>query len=513
MSPPRSRWAVPGLVAAVLLGSLAEQAAAQPAAQSDHTEGLSLLGPGDRGLRGDLAWLVDRGVLDLPLGTWPLPSSQLRSALARVQPERLGAADADALARVQRALARSGPGAELTVRMNTARHPALDGDDVAKGLAQSVVSLRGGGAAWGGQLSVAATADPLWTGDDGLLNLDGSYLAGQLAGVVVWAGVTDRWWGPGQFTSPILSNAARPIASVIVRRAEDVASRAWLLRWLGPWGYELSAGRLSGYTPTGTRTLGVRFHVRPSPRVELGMSRSILWAGHGRPGGARALWRALRGDSNIDDPTIQGQDPSNEVAGFDLRVSGRWPDDSSWAAYAHIVGEDEAGGLPAKRFGTLGFQARTVAGSNRVEATVEATDTVTSRLFGLSSGRSTGPAAVHGTYVDGYYQGGLPIGAAIGGGGDLLSFGVAWTPIDHPARLRVQATLFHGDVGGGGTRAMNAAYPNDGTLSGFTVGVEGEAAGPAATWQLGLSAQRHPAAARRTIGLTAGLTVPLRAGR
>ncbi|CAN7570424.1 capsule assembly Wzi family protein [Rhizobacter sp. LjRoot28] len=470
---------------------------------------LVLLAPGDRGLRSDLAWLVDRRVLDLPLSTWPLPSPLLRAALSRVDASRLAAVDSDALARVQRALDRSASPARLTGRLNTGAHPSLDGSDAAKGSAAARLGAYAGGPDWGGQFTVAATADRLWAGDGGPVNLDGSYLALGTRWAVVSAGVSDRWWGPGQYASPILSNAARPIASVIVRRAEDTAPSTPLLSWVGAWGYELSAGRLSGYDPAGTRTIGMRFYTRPWPNVELGFSRSILWGGHGRPRDTGALWRALRGDSNIDDPARRGEDPSDEVAGFDLRVSGQWPDDSTWAAYLHIVGEDEAGGLPAKRFGTVGLQARTLVGNQRVEAVVEATDTVTSRLFGLSSGPSTGPAAIHGTYVDGYYQGGLPIGAHIGGGGDLLSFGFGWIPIDHPAALRINTTVFHGDVNGSGPQPINAAFSEPGSLSGFTFMVEGEALQRRSTWQVGLSAQRYAGSSRPTFGLLAGFSVPL----
>ena len=74
----RARAAV-GLVAAVLARTAIAGAGADEG-------GLSLLAPSDRGLRSDLAWLVDRGVLQLPLGTWPLPSSALRAAWAGVSP-------------------------------------------------------------------------------------------------------------------------------------------------------------------------------------------------------------------------------------------------------------------------------------------------------------------------------------------------------------------------------------------------------------------------------------------
>ncbi len=214
-------------------------------------------------------------------------------------------------------------------------------------------------------------------------NLDGSYLVVLLPGTVVAAGATDRWWGPGQFTSPILSIAARPIVGVIVRRSEDNAPETVWLNWIGRWGYELSAGRLAHYDPDGTRTIGLRLYTRPWRNVEIGLSRSILWAGEGRPHDWVALRDALFGRSNIDDPAAQGADPSDEVAGLDLRVSAADPWGGSWVGYLHLVGEDEAAGLPTKYFGTIGLQPKSVIAGQRFEAALEATDTMPSRLFGL----------------------------------------------------------------------------------------------------------------------------------
>src|SRR5690606_7523978 len=116
--------------------------------------------------------------------------------------------------------------------------------------------------------------------------------------------------------------------------------------------------------------------------------------------------------------------PSNELAGFDLRLSRRLGGSAAASAYAHLVGEDEAGHLPSHLFGLVGLQLKHAVGGQRLEWTLEAVDTETSRLFGAGSGRH-GPAYAHGVYRDGYYHLGLPLGAHIGGGRSA-SLGVAW---------------------------------------------------------------------------------------
>ena len=467
--------------------------------------GLSLLAPSDDGLRSDLAWLVDRGVLDLPLGTWPMPSSTLRSAWSGVEVARLDAADADALARVQRAVQRSSDPVRIGAALNSGRHPALDGSAEARGLGAGLLAFHTGGAHWGGQLALGLTAETLSPGGP-QGNLDGSYVVAEAAETVFAAGVVDRWWGPGRYASPILSSAAPPIAGAIVRRANDDAPASPLLRWIGRWGYEVSAGRLAHYDPDGTRTIGLRLYTRPWRNVEIGLSRSILWAGEGRAHDWVAFRDALLGRSNFD-PSDKEGDPSDEVSGLDVRASLANPWAGAWVGYLHLVGEDEAGGLPTKLFGTIGLQFKAVAGRQRLEATLESTDTMPGHLFGLGTATPP-PSYMHSIYVDGYYQGGLPIGAAIGGGGVLYTFGLAWTPLDHPGRLRVEASVFGGHMSEMGAQPINAAFGNPGRLVGCALGVEGETSA-GLRWQLGVSVQQYPAGGRPSASVLAGVDWPV----
>ena len=494
----RVRFAV-GLAAALVARTAIAGAGAEET-------GLSLLAPSDRGLRSDLAWLVDRGVLQLPLGTWPLPSSALRAAWAGVDPSRLDAADADALARVQRAVLRSTDTARLTLRANSARHPSLDGGSTTKGIASGALSFYAGNANLGGQLTLSAVGDSL-TPDAPQGSLDGSYVVARLGNTAVAAGAVDRWWGPGFLTSPILSTAATPIAGVIVRRAEDSVPQSEWLRWIGRWGYEISAGRLAHYDPRGTRTIGLRFYTKPWPNVEIGVSRSILWAGAGRPHDWVAFRDALRGRSNVDDPSQKYEDPSDEIAGSDLRIAATDAWGGTWVGSLHLVGEDEAGSLPTKLFGSFGLQRKAAVGGQRLDWTFEATDTMPSHLFGLRSANPP-PAYQHSVYQQGYYQGQLPIGAAIGGGGELYSVGLAWTRIDDPMQLRVEGRLFWGRMSWMGDQTINAAYGVTGKLTGLMLGVEGETA-TGLKWQLGLSVQDYPEGGRPVAGLLAGVEIPI----
>lgn len=479
-------------------------AAAASAADEDAAPGALLLPP-EPGLRDDLAWLVDRRVLDVPLGTWPMPAAlvhaQLRVAARRAWP----AADADALRRVEGALARARAPARAGLRVDTARHPALDGEASARGAARAHAALQSHHASWSVRLQVDALADPL-SEPRQHASLAGSYAALALPGAVLALGAVDRWWGPGRASSPLLSDAAEPFPALLLRRAVDDAPSPRWLRWIGPWGYELSAGQLLDYTPRRTRTIGMRVHARPAAGLEIGLSRHILWAGAGRPRGWSALRDALLARSNIEP---DGEDPSDELAGLDLRYSLRTPAGWAWVAHGMLIGEDEAGKLPSRRLATVGAQLKLPHGDGRLEWSVEATDTRLGRLFGLGDDLDRA-AYRHAANVDGYYHQGLPLGAAIGGGGHLLALGLDWQPgCDAAACVRYGASLFAGSVSEPAPQDINAAFGARGRLRGLSLRrvSTSRTAGP--DWSIGLTLQHYRAGDRPDLGLQAGFELPL----
>ena len=316
-------------------------------------------------------------------------------------------------------------------------------------------------------------------------------------------GNPDRWWGPGVFTSPILSDAASPIPSLLVRRSSETSAGFALLDWLGPWGYEVSLGRLQNYTPAGSRTIGLRVYSRPLPGLEIGASRFITWAGDGRPQGPRALFNALAGRSNTGDSAIT-PDPGNELAGLDLRIS--MPTASgAWVGYAHVVGEDEADHLPSRLIGTLGTQYKQAFGEHRLEWSAEATDTELGRLFGLKPAGRREPAYRHHVYVDGYFHRGLPIGANIGGGGISVTLGTAW--VAPPGNLldRVSVSATDARLNQNGPDVNNLAFGMPARLRAYSFRVQ--SAGRS-RWHLGMSVQRH-SEMRRAVGVVGGVEIPI----
>jgi hypothetical protein len=465
------------------------------------------LAPGIPGLREDLAWLVDRRVLSLPLATWPLPTALLEPALAAARAHPWPSADANALARVEQALARHSEAASVGLDVNSARHPALSGDHTARGAAEAALAVRKHGERWSLRLQVNGHAHSL-AHQDANGSLDGSYAALALPDALLSFGAVDRWWGPGRYTSPILSDAAPPVPALALRRTRDNAPQPRWLHWLGPWGYELSLGQMRDYEPARAHVLGMRLYARPLPGLELGLSRHIQWGGSGRPSSLASLRDAVLGRSNISDPQRRERDdPSNELAGLDVRLSHMDSKGRVWVGHAQAVGDDEAHSLPSRFIGTAGLQLKHPWQGGRLEWSVEGTDTVRRRLFGLSEVENPRPAYTSGVYTDGYYHRGLPLGAHIGGGGRIYNAGLAWVPeCTNPCR-RYHLSAFHARTSELGPQSINASFAERGFARGVALRLDSIASG--LDWHLALSVQQYRAGPRPAAGLQFGIEFPL----
>lgn len=503
----RARALLAGGLAAVLL-TVCAGAASQEAADDHPSSSFGpVLLPPEPGLREDLAWLVDRRVLSLPLTTWPLPGSTLEQALAAARPQGMSAADAEAIQRVKRALARHAAPATAGLKVNTARHPALDGDRAAGGAADAELGLRTHGQRWSVRLQANAHAHSLSRpGQRG--SLDGSYAALAMRSTVVSFGAVDRWWGPGRTTNPILSNAARPFPALTLRRARDDAPGSDWLSWIGPWGYEFSIGQLQHYEPARARTLGLRLYARPFEGMEIGLSRHIQWGGQGRPDGFPALRDALLGNTNIADVDMRERmDPSNELAGLDLRLSRLDSGGRAWVGHLQLIGEDEAHTLPSRFIMTAGLQLKHPWQGGRLEWSVEGTDTMNRRLW-VRDVTERQPAYTSTAYVDGYYHQGLPIGAHIGGGGRIANAGLLWVPDCASLCRRYRLSAFEARVSEAGREAVNASFGETGKVHGLSARMESQTS--SFDWYLGLSVQRYRAGPRPDVGLQLGVELPLR---
>jgi hypothetical protein len=486
------------LVSSVLLVwlgmALPPAATASPAALIDAKE---------VGLRDDLAWLADRELISIGLSTWPIPRGVVSSAIDSRRAGTWSIADLDALSRIRATLTRLEATAVVSWQTNTARLPVSDAGLAVRARNEAALQVQHATQDMALRLRMGLQEQGL-AQPAARTTLDGSYLALRLPGATLALGAIDRWWGPGRHADPVLSNAAPAIPALSIRRNLDTAPELPALAWIGPWSYEVSIGRPSHYRPRGPSTIGLRLSARPLSGLEIGISRYLYWGGEGRPHSLRSLADALLGLSNIDDPQTDGPDPSNEIAGVDLRWALPTAN-ATWVGYAHLAGEDEADATPSKWMATLGLQFKYASANQRIEWTVEGTDTRLGNMFGLRNERRQ-PAYQHSTYTAGHYHRGLPVGAFIGGGGVLAGVGLAVVPTDSRFALRYEARLWRASVSQHGNEPINLAYGRPGRVDGLSLKTSGMTQN--LRWHVGLAVQRHGDAGTsdgHRIGLIGGI--------
>jgi hypothetical protein len=325
------------------------------------------LAPGDLAIRSDIELLADAGVLRGPVTTWPMSWPDIaRDVLARA-PTEFDEATGDALLRIQRlARAASSPGyAGSGIRASAAYDPIelRSFEDTPR--EEGEVALR---ASWLGNHTALNLQGSVVTSpqDEKQFRPDGSYLGVNIGNFMISAGYMDRWWGPGWDGSLILSTNARPIPSVTIERNYTDPFKTRLLSWIGPWRASVALGRAESHdVPVpDVRFLAARVNFKPRPWVEFGLTRTAQWCGGDRNCDWNTFTDMLLGHDN------GGTDqPGNQMAGYDMRLRSPWTK-LPLVFYTQWIGEDEAGGLPSKFLGQLGFESwfTTALGGVRVRA-------------------------------------------------------------------------------------------------------------------------------------------------
>lgn len=351
--------------------------------------------PGETLLRHDLQLLADSGLLPLPLTTWPVSWQDIRQSVDNLTQASAGKHFNDNTA-VQQALARiryhlvilshrghaawkakltavtdqspkcgkwslpaSLPPATLALpctSQDAQELPAIPFRTfTATPRAQGELEVRveGGNQHIAYRMQAQAVSEP----EDGqTLRLDGSYATLLLGNWGVTLGTLERWWGPGWDGSLILSNNARPLPGLTIQRIISDPFPWQPLSPLGPWQLVFFTGLLEeGRADISNALLTtVRLNFKPTPYLEIGLSRAAQWGGEGRSEDIHTFFNMLLGQDNNAD-TGGYFEPGNQLAGYDVRwVSPVF--NLPYAIYGQLIGEDEAGNLPYKFIGLGGME-------------------------------------------------------------------------------------------------------------------------------------------------------------
>ena len=375
----------------------------------------------DLSLKSELDWLQAQGVIQISTSTWPLTANEINRAL---ESANIRTPEQQQIVQSIRYTLGKQPKSLVTTTISaygqTDRQqlPQSFADDK---LASFEASAKAGISEddWELYLQAHVKDDDI---DDNDYSFEGSYVAGKYANQWLIAGQIPTWWGPGHDGSLIRGDASKPVMGITMQRDIQAAPSSPYLNWIGPWQYQLFLGQLDDYNAIpDTKLIGTRLSASPTPWLELGASRMIMWGGEGRSESFSSFVDALTGkNDNTGDPDT---DPTNSLAGFDARMNLAPLTNSNLpvGVYAQYVGEDEAGYLPAKNMYLAGIDFSSAFNSARhgtipYQLYTEWTDT-------RSSGDVRDISYNHYIYTDGYYQHGYPLGYALGGDTESIAVG------------------------------------------------------------------------------------------
>lgn len=375
------------------------------------------LEPGDARARHSIQKLADRGHYDRGVTTWPIMWADVEGGLSPGGDNSVG---------MQRAYLRfeqdqqASNGFRAEFGLEGATSPAfLRGfNNIAREEGQVTASLQWQGDAWAIGLSPSAVADPL---DSKEIRLDGSYIAATAGNWVLGVGAIDRWWGPGWQSSMILSNNARPVPAVWIDRKASLAPESNWLSWIGPWRLSVFLGQLEEERAVpDAKMIGMRLSFAPIERLEIGLSRTIMFGGEGRSEKLSTVWDAVIGRDNVTEGETAEDDPSNQIATIDARY-GLPIGNQSMGFYAQMMGEDEAGYLPSRKSWLFGVDWTTQLLNTDQQWFAEFTNTLAEDLIGDPR---PDYAYDHFNYTTGYQYYGRAIGSTFDADAEAFSLGL-----------------------------------------------------------------------------------------
>ncbi len=163
-------------------------------------------------------------------------------------------------------------------------------------------------------------------------------------------GKSELWWGPAEGGTFAYSNNAEPIYMFRINRVEPLMIPL-LSKLLGPIRYDLFVGSLEGHGPPfGPWIQGQKISFHPSPNLEFGLSRTIVFAGKGHvPLTFGSFWNSFTSFDNVPiDIKFSARDPGARYSTFDF--SYRLPYLRDWLTlYTDSMVHDDPSPLSAPR--------------------------------------------------------------------------------------------------------------------------------------------------------------------
>ena len=292
--------------------------------------------PGDLVLRHDIQLLVDSGVINIPITTWPLAWGDIAYNLSKTEKE-MTTFELASFQRIKEALLEEEIGG---ISANTSLKFAKNPETITS-FNDSVGArseIEGESTYLGKNLAINLHVNK----KGGETLFDESYIAFALGDYSISLGSKKNWWGPGWGGSLILSTNARPIPGISIEKNFSDPFESKLLNWIGPWDLSMLIGKLEhSRTRSDALFFGMRIGSRPLNNLEIGFSKTSLFCGEDRPCGF----------SSFSDMLLDKTDSGYNLSGFDFRSSHNI-NNFPFALYGQIIGE----GISDNHLGLFGLE-------------------------------------------------------------------------------------------------------------------------------------------------------------
>ena len=382
-------------------------------------------GPGDSRLRNDLQLLNDSGVINIPLTAWPVAWGDVVSSLADSTSGGLSPDVRAAYDRVRR-LARYEMGdglAEFEFAVAGASNPRIvrSFESTPREEAEATAGVSWVGERFALNLRATYANNPL-DGDE--FRPDGTFVGVALGNWMLSAGWQERWWGPGRDAGTILSTNARPTPSIGIQRNSSLPSQSKWFRWMGPWTLTSFIGLMDDERVVKDGLLfGLRGSFRPLNGLEIGLSRTAQLCGEGRKCDLEVFLNMLRGKDNAGANVNPGEEPGNQLGGFDIRWT--LPRQMPLALYLQWTAEDtrDTGASLHQWLRQVGVEYWGTIGDLSHRTHIEVGDTL-ARRGGIGENSPVPNSAYnHSIFQTGYRYNGRSIGHSMDGDGLSYSLG------------------------------------------------------------------------------------------
>jgi hypothetical protein len=292
-------------------------------------------------LHQDLQVLVEWGVLDASVSSYPVPWKGVASQLEKLQVQTLSSIPAISAQRLKHYLqAHKKQTGQSVISLygatDNSRFLKFNGVQAEKAKLNITKEFYAG--RWAGQISVNYERA-------GKSHFDQSFIAYQFGNWNLRVGSLNQWWGPAQSSSLIMSNNARPVPAINFSRSQATRSENKWLQYLGPWFFTAQIGQLESQRVIPDAKLWMtRFNFTPISGLELGVSWSAMWGGKGQSNSISDWFEVVTFQTECADGEVACDNAldtklGNHIAGLDFKYSVMLFE-QPFSLYGQRVGED-----------------------------------------------------------------------------------------------------------------------------------------------------------------------------